>query len=520
MDFIKKTFVVGLVFGSFFVYTDKVFAATIHTGGNCSFVQAVLSAETNASVGGCTSGSGQSNTIILTQDEVLSSSYGSTNNALPIITTNIMIDGGNNTVTNNSQEAGLPMRIFEVNGGSLTLKDIIFQNNPGFLGHVDKGSLVKSQNGKLRISGVSAFDFSSSSNGGAIYTVSTPVSISNSLFQFSGSPNGGVLFMYDGNILTVSNSQFRNNSSELGGAFLITGEVSTTIDSSSFIQNHSTNHYGAIAAGYQSHQKKLVIKNSEFEGNTSVWGGAVSWGGWDGEVEIQGTTFFNNKGFIEGAAFHNGDAVGKISIINSTFSENESFGRGSAILNGGEEARFIVAYNSFVNNFSNSNEGTFTSFSPLPWTSSVLENNLFFGNNGGDCNFASEVNLVKIGNLSDSSCGTTQATGIDTNLANNGGPTRTHKLLQGSNAIDTAVTTGVTVKCPKHDQRGYIRGTDGNGDGVSGCDVGAYEVERRVRPIAVTVGKVDIQSETEKSIVRNESKIENPGSEILKTISR
>jgi len=56
-------------------------------------------------------------------------------------------------------------------------------------------------------------------------------------------------------------------------------------------------------------------------------------------------------------------------------------------------------------------------------------------------------------------------------LANNGGPTQTHKLLAGSPAIDAGDNLVVELT----DQRGRSRRRDGNGDGRSVADIGAFE---------------------------------------------
>ena len=480
MNLLKKSLFIGVLGLTFsFFNIGEVFAATIQTNQNCSFVNAVLSAESNTAVGGCTSGSGTSDTIVLNQNITLNSAYQNTENALPVITTSIAIEGNNNTVTNDHSGGLNPFRIFELNGGSLTINNAIFQNISGVNGHVDFGSLVKSSGGNLNLKNISSFDFSSALDGGAIYSLNTLVSITKSLFQFSGAERGGVLFMEGGQKLSIVSTEMKNNSSLYeGGAVTVKGEVNVVIDSSLFKQNAS-DEFGALSIGFLSNQKSLIIKNSEFEKNYSSTQGAVGWGGWQGKVSITGTTFFDNKGFSDGASFVNHDTFAIVDIINSTFSYNESFGVGSAILNRGEEGQFTIAYTSFVNNNSNENGGTFTSFSPLPWISSRLENNIFSQNVGGDCNLETEVGLLKINNLSDDgSCGDTSATGVFDTVENNGGPTRTHKLIAGSNAIDTAVTFGARVKCPKVDQRGYARMIDGNSDGVALCDIGAYEYTR------------------------------------------
>ncbi len=104
-------------------------------------------------------------------------------------------------------------------------------------------------------------------------------------------------------------------------------------------------------------------------------------------------------------------------------------------------------------------------------TSTIVANN----GSGGDC----AGHVVSNGyNLdSDTTCFLTQPSdlpGRDPLLAplqNNGGTTPTLGLLNGSPAIDS----GSPADCPPVDERYYLRPTDGNGDGIAACDIGAYE---------------------------------------------
>ena len=189
-----------------------------------------------------------------------------------------------------------------------------------------------------------------------------------------------------------------------------------------------------------------------------------------GSAEIVRSTFTGNSTF-EGPGTIT-CAPGTLDIFNSTVSGNV-VGDGVGVSN---------CDLSIVNTTITDNElsGLFVSSSHSP-SPTQIKNTIIAGQRlGPDCFFLNFGELVSRGhNLdSDDSCTLDAPTDLpQTNpllgpLADNGGPTPTHALLEGSPAIDA----GDNTECPVTDQRGVVRPRDGNSDGNAVCDIGAYEV--------------------------------------------
>lgn len=494
-------FALSLVIISGLFWSQKALAVTINTGNQCHLADAVLSAEIDISVGGCTSGNG-ADIIKVNQDEIITSipvgNFPDGQNAFKTITSSVSILGNGHIVklANNTSSSG---RIFNViSGGALTISNLTFKNLGSTAPSMEDGGFLYAEGAQVELANVSIDGFRATSFGGALFSSHSTIDIIKSRFSNNKMISsgfilgGGALFFDEGN-LKVSGSKFINNSSGgQGGAILsVAGFDNFSITESSFTGN--SGQYGsAISAGDASFGDSLSIRLTQFENNTSNNGGAFVWRGTDGVVNILNSTFVQNHGLSNGSALQNDGSNNIFNVINSTFSGNVSSGSGSAVLNVGNNNKFMFSYDTFIKNVSSG--AVFKSFSGLPWNNSVLENSIFSTNLGGDCGLASSVNFTKTNNLSDDgTCGQFSATGISLTPGLNGsGIVVSHALLVGSNAIDTAVTDTalVTIPCPVDDERGILRALDGNADGIAKCDIGAFEYKPKHTTVTNTVKSI------------------------------
>jgi len=242
-------------------------------------------------------------------------------------------------------------------------------------------------------------------------------------------------------VALVTDCTVSGNSSYFGaGIFNYSGTMIVT--RSTLRENKATFFQAGAPGGGILNAGMMTVTNSTLSGNSAVsdddgdsGGGIINWG----RMTLINSTLSGNSADVGGGIYNEG----RMTLINSTVSGNSADSGGGI-----------------------SNEGTMT------LTNSVIANS----SGGTDCSGT----ITSLGHNidSDGSCGLTAAgdlPGIDPLLGplqDNGGPTLTHALLEGSPAIDS----GDDTACPARDQRGVRRPWDGDWDGLAQCDIGAFEL--------------------------------------------
>jgi Right handed beta helix region len=204
---------------------------------------------------------------------------------------------------------------------------------------------------------------------------------------------------------------------------------------------------------------------------------------------------------------------GSAFIANSTISDNQTTGNVGGGAGASNGATMTIESSTITNNriggIRASDAGTVVN----------VKNTVVSDNTPDDCDTAvSGGTIASQGNnlSSDDSCGFTLPTDQeDTDplldlLADNGGPTDTHALLTGSPAVDEGGSDQA------EDQRGVTRPQDGDGDGTSADDVGAFELEAADTAPKITPLSPNPGSKTKDRTPRIKAKVTDSQTDLAK----
>lgn len=279
--------------------------------------------------------------------------------------------------------------------------------------------------------------------GGGVWN-SGMLTVENSTVSGNASNWGGGIFNRGVREPTIRNSTISGNAAGFDGGGLLNFETLTLIDST-VADNVAGQSGGGIA---NERDGTLEVTNSTLSGNSAVASGGGLLNAAEAVANLLNTTVSTNTADREGGGIYTG---GALLLISSTIAANDAL-RGSAIFDPeapGDALRSIM--NTAV-------EGDCAGSPP-------------FDSNG--------YNIESPGNT----CGFTQQTDRPAEpqlnlgpLADNGGPTRTHALLENSAAIDRIPEPDCVDGAGEPlgaDQRGGPRPAGAS----STCDVGAFEVQ-------------------------------------------
>lgn len=416
---------------------------------------------------------------------------------LPFITGVVTIDGGGTI----QLSGGNTVRVFFVNSGALTLRNITVRNgmagNPGGAIRVSTGQLdaidttiqdststdegggIYSDFGDIDLENVTVTGNHAGASGGGIYARGSFVFLTNVTISDNYSDTSGGGIALDGAGLRWTGGELYGNNALSGGGLRIVNTIftdardarMTLVDVAS---NAATNGSGGgirLEAG----PTLLIFGDGRISGNGAFIGGGVAQ---SGTFEATNALFLQNSAFIRGGAVHAMDGV--TTIENSTFVENGSadagnpFGGGGIYHQGGSTTLQNVTMRA---NTSKTGGNVFKAAGGLTVGNTLLSRSGVAGSTNCNTTIGGSFNLAD-----DATCGF----GLGRDgfpdlglgmLADNGGPTETILPEPLSPALDGGTSTG----CPATDQRGASRPQG------AACDVGAVEVCSNPPPAPVAV---------------------------------
>jgi len=389
---------------------DEYAPATGDTG--CSLREAVQAANSDAAFGGCPAGSGTDTIKLGPHTYTLTRPPG------------VILDNGNGdlNITGGVTIVGISAAATIIDGNA-----------------TDR--IISTLSAPLAIRRMTLRNGKTGGPGGAIYDGGTPITITDSVLSGnSGGAAGGALYAEDSNATIQRVAVIGNKAGSAGGGIAIIASSAThvTIENSTIQSNIA----GADGGGIYSAGALLTLRRSLLTQNQGNSG--------DG-IQNYGTATITNTTISENGNHAGGGQGGGIfnhatmALVNVTVSANEASnfsGDGGNIYNTGT----LTAQNTLVNEALTSGD---CGGSPI----TSLGHNLEFAQFSSSPCF-SAVDTTNV--FADPKLGP---------LADNGGPTFTQALGQGSAAINA----GITIAGVKVDERGVPRPAGPK------PDIGAYE---------------------------------------------
>lgn len=268
--------------------------------------------------------------------------------------------------------------------------------------------------------------------GGGIYINTGAPTVTNCNFSVNAATSGGGVYIISG-LPTFTNCTFsRNNANNVGGGMYIKG-ASPKLTNCDFSGNSAYARGGGM---YMHDNSSPTLTNCTFSWSCAWYGGGMY-------ITNNSSPTLTNCTFLRNASSENGGGMyienSSPALMNCTFSVNTATtndGDGMYIQSGNPTVINTIFWGEYDTARQVEKDG-----GTLTISYSVVDTVFFSGEGNTDAD-------PKLGPLAD-----------------NGGPTKTCALLEGSSAIDSGTASGA----PKSDQRGVPRPQG------AGVDIGAYE---------------------------------------------
>lgn len=424
-------------------------------------------------------------------DEVVFSLSGTVflNSTLPLISDDLLItgpDGGGIGIS-----GGNAVRVLEVTAAATVgISNVVIHSglvssgdggcihNAGSLVLIDSevalceaddfgGGIYNAASGVLTLVN-SRVDEASAYRGGGIYNAGVLIIKDASSVVSNSATFGAGIYNVEGASATLTDALVWGNQASIEGGGIVNDGGAVEIYRSNLSSNSANSGGGISFNGISSNFDSLVIGNSTLSNNSASGDGGAILIFASNNTSIFGSTLASNDAQY-GGAIHGDD----FRIRNSTISLNHAAfsGGGIYITYSGASLSHVT----LVNNSADSNEAQTIH-------GQYSAKNIIIVGNAPNC----DANIDAFGdNLIQAPGGDFSCQGFDPvsaaqlqlgTLADNGGATKTHALLDGSVAIDAASDcTDIFGNPVDSDQRGVARPFDGNQNGLARCDVGAYE---------------------------------------------
>ncbi len=410
------------------------------------------------------------------------------------LSSSITINGGGNRI----------FYISNANSGDVEIRGITITDGS----HNNKGGGISNEGtGTLKIyDSVVTSNNVTGGSGGGIYNEGT-LTINNSIVSDNTSSNGGGIYNASAGTLTLENSTIigddsTNNSADNGGGIYNLGTL--TLNDSTVKNNEATSGNG----GGIYNNGKLTINNTTIDDNTASSGGGIQIGPDSGDVTLTNCTISNNtaKHANGGGAIRTASSatttITNCTISNNHATKNNSNGGGIISKNGTLNLNNSTVYGNDIGTGTGTGGGIYRYTGTVSIKNTIIAGNIKGTSTPDDCGGTITSNGYNLfgynSTVGDTGCPTDNTTNnistvLNTTLDTEDG---THHLKPhdlSTSFINPAIDTGDNASLPNDiddwdedgstteeipfDQRGasYPRTYDGDTDGISTVDIGAYE---------------------------------------------